>query len=118
MKKQIFHTFIAFTFLITTAPRADEASAPVSQPAAQEEAVSTPTPEEALPAAETATPTEETPPPQVVEERAPREVGKAAVDGVDTCKQRRLGNIVIALLAVAVATTAIILVSKNEGKHP
>lgn len=57
-------------------------------------------------------PINETPPPP-----PPREVGRGASDGVDMAKQKNLGNIAIALLAITVATAAIILVSKNQGKH-
>lgn len=55
-------------------------------------------------------PIEKAPPP-------PREVGRGSANGVDMAKQKNLGNIAIALLAITVAVTAIILVSKNEGKH-
>ncbi len=62
-----------------------------------------------LRAEETTAPSEPTPP--------PRQVGRASADGVDLARQRNLGNITIALIAVAIAVTAIILVSKHDGKH-
>lgn len=55
--------------------------------------------------------------PTIDEPPPPKEVGQAAVDGFDAGKQKNLGNIAIALLAVTVATVAILLVSKNQGKH-
>ena len=91
MKTYILNTLLSLSLLYATTLRAEEA--PAIEPP--------PPPQEELP-----------PPPP-----PPREVGRASADGVDMGKQRNLGNIAIALLAITVAVTAIILVSKNEGKH-
>lgn len=95
MKKHLLNTILSLSLLFATGGHAEESA--VTEPPTQEEA---------------ALPEEELPPPP-----PPREVGRAAADGVDMGKQRNLGNIAIALLAITVAVTAIILVSKNQGKH-
>lgn len=50
-------------------------------------------------------------------DRPPREVGAAATGGFDTAKRKQLGNFAIAVITIAVATTAVLLVSKHEGKR-
>lgn len=88
MKKQILNILLSLSLFCVTSLRAEPP--PVER--AEEASV------------------EEAPPP-------PREVGRGSADGVDMGKQKNLGNIAIALLAITVAVIAIILVSKNEGKH-
>jgi len=89
MSKKLLIVLLAIQLPFIPALRTEEASAPQ------------PTPEEAAPS----------PSP------APREVGKAAEEGAETSRQSNLGTITIAFLAVATAATAIILVSRHQGKH-
>lgn len=62
---------------------------------------------------QSAVPEKELVPPQ----KPPVQVGKGAADGASTSRHSNLGNITIAVCAVAVAATAIILVSRHQGKR-
>lgn len=44
-------------------------------------------------------------------------VGQAAADGSNTAKKKQWRNIALAVGAVAVAVTALILIANNDGHH-
>lgn len=84
--------------ILTSSLRADEAAVEVA-------------PEAPPAAAETFAVTPDVAP----EEQAPKQVGKASVDGSDTAKTSNAAKYVLAATAVAVGVTALILVARHDG---
>ena len=59
-----------------------------------------------------------TPPAEVApEEDAPKQVGKASLDGANAGKTSKALKYVLAATAVAIGVTALILVSRHNGHH-
>lgn len=107
MKKQILTSLIIFSILSTPALRAEDPSPPsldltgeVSQPGSSLDAV---------------TPLAVDPATEEVTEDLGSSVGKASTEGMSAAKKRQWTNVAIAVCAVAVAVTALILVSSNDG---
>ena len=50
-------------------------------------------------------------------EQAPKQVGKASVDSVNTAKNNNIAKYTLAAGAVAIGITALILVSRHHGHH-
>jgi hypothetical protein len=51
------------------------------------------------------------------DEQAPKQVGKASADSINSAKKSNTAKYVLAASAVAIGTAAIILVSRHHGHH-
>lgn len=96
MKKLLISTFAITSMVLAPALKADVYNADTSSDAQTEELQMQP---------------DET------EQEEGTEVGQAASDGSNAAKKRQWQNIALAVGAVALAVTALILVANNNGHH-
>ena len=114
MKKQILSSLIAFSIIFTPALRAD-GTAPSSL-IAIEEVFQPANNDEPGSSLDDTTSLAVEPETEEVTEEEGAPVGKASTEGMSAAKKRQWTNIAIAACAVAVAVTALILVSSNDGR--
>lgn len=100
MKKQLILSFLCLSLALSPTLKAD-APSNSSEPMEEE------------PVPTTAAPSDQIAP--MEEEGTP--VGYAASEGANAAKKKQWQNIALAVGAVAVAVTALVLVSSNEGHH-